>query len=342
MFKVKRFLIGTSAIISLLVFTPVSALAAPSPQADGTMFDAQFYAQRYPDVVEYYGTTDPAVMYRHYQEFGKTEGRLPYAGAVVEKPVVSAGQPAQPQPAAPQASAQQEPEVNAQKQAPASAVHPASAPPMPSLTPDEEQKLRTYFQKAVFIGDSIMAGYRNYLTGHKNSVVSGATFLCAASYSAEHALHLVDSLHPAYRGKKVPVWQSIGSMDADRVFIMFGTNDLVVKDSWKTAANIFALVDKIRLVNPNVEIHLISMTPVFTGAKNRGMLNNEGVQILNDELRAGLSAHGVDLVEINSYLQDATGGLRAEYCSDRYVHQTAAAYGGVWDAVLTAYGKSHS
>lgn len=384
MISVKRFLVSISTVLALMAAMPANAMAAapansttatPANAAatvqvmeDGTLFDAQFYAQRYPDVTEYYKTSDPAVMYRHYQEFGRNEGRLPYAGAKVQPvkqedgtsaagtsdskapaagaadpktqatEVPAAGTPAQQTPAteAPAAG------TPAQQTQPKPAVQLQTPPAVPTLFPAEEQNLRTYFKKSVFVGDSIMVGYRNYLTAHKNSIASGALFLAAASYSADHALRANDSIHPAYRGKKAPVWQNISAMDVDRVFIMFGTNDLVVKDSWKTAENIYVLIDQIRNAKPGIEIHLISMPPVYSGAKVRGMLHNEGVQILNDELRKGLSSHSVDFIEINTYLRDETGGLRAEYCSDRYVHQTSAAYGDVWDAVLTEYARKHS
>lgn len=48
--------------------------------SDGQLFDAQFYADTYPDVKEAYGY-DEALLYEHYLLFGKAEGRLPYAGA---------------------------------------------------------------------------------------------------------------------------------------------------------------------------------------------------------------------------------------------------------------------
>ena len=56
------------------------AYAEPKEMSDGQLFDAQFYADTYPDVKEAYGY-DEALLYEHYLLFGKAEGRLPYAGA---------------------------------------------------------------------------------------------------------------------------------------------------------------------------------------------------------------------------------------------------------------------
>lgn len=51
--------------------------AAPVMMADGTYFDAEYYAQNNPDVVSVLGT-DATVLYNHYVNNGKTEGRAPY------------------------------------------------------------------------------------------------------------------------------------------------------------------------------------------------------------------------------------------------------------------------
>lgn len=56
--------------------------------SDGGLFDPTYYAQQNPDVVAALGT-DPEVLYQHYMNNGKTEGRLPYAGAKARWSVTS-------------------------------------------------------------------------------------------------------------------------------------------------------------------------------------------------------------------------------------------------------------
>ncbi|MDE6053689.1 MAG: hypothetical protein K2G55_08010, partial [Lachnospiraceae bacterium] len=51
--------------------------AAPEIMTDGEVFDAEFYAEMYPDVFAVL-VTDSDALYQHYVMFGKTEGRLPY------------------------------------------------------------------------------------------------------------------------------------------------------------------------------------------------------------------------------------------------------------------------
>ena len=49
-----------------------------------TIFDAEWYAEAYPDVVECYGTTDPEVLFKHYITYGIFECRQPNANFNVD------------------------------------------------------------------------------------------------------------------------------------------------------------------------------------------------------------------------------------------------------------------
>ena len=73
----------------------LTAFAAPETMPDGTVFDADYYAQTYPDVAAAIGTGRDA-LYNHYVTFGKAEGRSAcasdagqHAAGVTENPVPS-------------------------------------------------------------------------------------------------------------------------------------------------------------------------------------------------------------------------------------------------------------
>ena len=61
-----------------LVFGSLNVCAAPETMPDGTVFDADYYAKQYPDVVAAVGN-DPAALYHHYCACGRAEGRQAYA-----------------------------------------------------------------------------------------------------------------------------------------------------------------------------------------------------------------------------------------------------------------------
>lgn len=73
----KKILFTTMAAIMILS-NNLTAFAAPETMPDGTIFDAEYYAQNNPDVVAAYGT-DKYALFNHYTSFGQAEGRMAYA-----------------------------------------------------------------------------------------------------------------------------------------------------------------------------------------------------------------------------------------------------------------------
>lgn len=64
-----------TALLAIIVLgNSLTALAAPEIMPDGTVFDAEYYAQMYPDVVAVFGM-DADALYQHYINYGRAEGR---------------------------------------------------------------------------------------------------------------------------------------------------------------------------------------------------------------------------------------------------------------------------
>ncbi len=80
--------INCKMVIAIIIGTILSLsqtqsiYAAPQYMNDGQVFDPEFYAALYPDVVSVFGT-NTASLYKHYKKYGKKEGRIPYLGATV-------------------------------------------------------------------------------------------------------------------------------------------------------------------------------------------------------------------------------------------------------------------
>lgn len=72
---------------TMLASNGMVANAQPKVMKDGTVFDAEYYAQRYADVVAVYGT-DEAALFQHYTDYGKAENR-----AAVKTPSTSTFDP---------------------------------------------------------------------------------------------------------------------------------------------------------------------------------------------------------------------------------------------------------
>ena len=66
-------LLATVTLTGAVVASPLTAFAAPQTMPDGTIFDAEYYAQKNPDVVAALGT-DAGILYQHYVMSGKMKG----------------------------------------------------------------------------------------------------------------------------------------------------------------------------------------------------------------------------------------------------------------------------
>ena len=63
-------------MLAVLVFgSSMTVNAQPKTMADGTVFDAEYYASTYADVKAAFGNDEKA-LYNHYLQYGKAEGRL--------------------------------------------------------------------------------------------------------------------------------------------------------------------------------------------------------------------------------------------------------------------------
>lgn len=203
-----------------------------------------------------------------------------------------------------------------------------------------EEDLDAYFDGSVFVGDSVLMGFRNYAMKRGGSCLGRMQFLAAGSFSVYNALLPVSSksVHPVYQGQQRLVWESLGMLQAKKVFLFFGLNDLNMGSLESTCGRYAQVIANIKAACPDAEIHIMSMTYTKQG-KGKGKLNNPTIRQFNDMLRQMASDSGWGFVDIANPLADGNGDLAAAYCSDNYVHQTNAAY-DVWAAVLREYAKS--
>ena len=79
---------------------------------------------------------------------------------------------------------------------------------------ENAEEIDAYFDDSVFIGDSIMLGFRNYAMKRQDTFLSRMNFLAAGSFSANNALWDVndESVHPVYQGEQRQVWESVSLM----------------------------------------------------------------------------------------------------------------------------------
>lgn len=220
-------------------------------------------------------------------------------------------------------------ESTASASTPASSVpaEPEQAPNRSGTAIDEESLLAvcdsadwSWFDDAVFIGDSVSYKLKNYVAAQRKSdpgFFGGAQFLTSVSLGSGNALWEVSdqSVHPAYQGEKMRLEKSVPLTGAKKVYMMLGMNDIAVYGIDGAVQNYGKLMDLILENAPDVEFYIQSATPICQG-RERGSLNNENLARYNAALEQMCQERGIHFVDVAQVMRDADGCLPREYCSD--------------------------
>lgn len=115
----------------------------------------------------------------------------------------------------------------------------------------------SFFDDAVFIGDSVSLKLRNYVIEQRKTdpgFLGSAQFLTSGSLGSGNALWEVsdESVHPAFQGVKMRLEDSIPLTKAKKVFIMLGINDLNVYGIDGAIDNYTTLLELIQAAVPDV------------------------------------------------------------------------------------------
>jgi len=204
-----------------------------------------------------------------------------------------------------------------------------------------DEELAAYYKDSVFIGDSIMVGFRNY-SAKQTSYVHDISFLAVGSYSAFNAMKPVegDNVHPMYKGKKYQLWDAVPLIGSKRAFILLGMNDISILGLEGARDQYKELIDKIIETSPDIEIHIISVTYTLQG-QGKAKLNNENLAQYNVLLQEMAEENGWGYVDLCTPISDGKGNLAEAYCSDGFVHLSPSAY-EQWESELTNYANAQA
>lgn len=188
--------------------------------------------------------------------------------------------------------------------------------------PESPRAEDSYFDDAIFIGDSVSLKLNLYVTKSRqsnSSLLGKAQFLTAGSMGSGNALQPVsdDSIHPLYNGEKMSLADAVAASGAKKVYIMLGMNDLAVYGVDGAAANMETLLKGILEKTPDASIFVQTATPLVK-AKNieTNKLNNTNLRLYNEKLAEVCANNGWYLVDVCSAVQDSEGNLTQSYCSD--------------------------
>jgi lysophospholipase L1-like esterase len=198
-----------------------------------------------------------------------------------------------------------------------------------------------FFANSVFVGDSLTVGFEQYCKSNSSIATDSTYFLARVSGSAKacispSALTKYSKIMPIYNGKVQYVEDSISQMpDVTKMFICYGMNDLTGSTPEQFVSDLQTLINRIKDKNPQLSVYVISIPCVMANV-NTGYLNNNNIEKANVLLQEMCTVNGYGFINIFEHLMGSNNAIKTEYSSDKYVHETAAAY-AVWNRVLKDY-----
>jgi len=188
-----------------------------------------------------------------------------------------------------------------------------------------------YFDNALFIGDSIMEGIRQYVAMARKTepTLSDAAFL--ASTQGISLADLVGDRQTGvayhYKGEAMPLTDIVTAIAPNRVFLLIGLNDMAAKEADTTVAmdRYGRLIDLLQATLPNAEIIVMTNPPKVAGSWLPDYTpNRQFGNALIDEYVAALQAlctqRNIPCVDTHAALSDDSGVLPEAYCRDGFVH----------------------
>ncbi|MGN0141000.1 MAG: GDSL-type esterase/lipase family protein [Roseburia sp.] len=199
----------------------------------------------------------------------------------------------------------------------------------------EEPKLRefvdvdeSYFDDAVFIGDSRTVGLHDY---------SG---LDQADFYATVGLNVYDMWDEAFcdlDGKKVTLEEALSAKQYGKVYFQIGINEMGrgTIDTFMEAYS--QSVQRFRELQPDAIIYVQAIMKVTKSkSDNDAIFNNEGITARNERIAQLADSQTIFYIDVNEVVCDESGGLNPELTFDN-LHLYGSKY-DVWVDFLKTKG----
>ena len=191
----------------------------------------------------------------------------------------------------------------------------------------------SYFDSAVFLGDSLTQGLQIYDTGLPNA------HYCAYRGVGPNAVVNGTTCTRIDGVQEVPL-EALASYAPKSVYILLGTNVLTQDTDYTSFLNYYSLMlDNIRALLPDADIYVQSITPVrpevSAGAGHSGMYGARFIRVNND-LAALAVEKGCYFLDLWEVLADANADRKPECAQPDGYHLLPEGY-----AAWVSYLRTH-
>ena len=220
------------------------------------------------------------------------------------------------------------PPVAAVALAAADGVYPWSEPKAPEPPPAPASPFTTvdasYFDDALFIGDSHTDGFKDY------AGLPNADYLCHNGLTVWSAVEKAE-----FPGRQT-LAQALRGKHYGKIYLMLGINELGAGTAESWAAQYKVLLDEVRELQPDAIIFLQAIFHTTQEKSDTTFFKNSTIDARNAEIQKFADNETVFYIDCNPVFDDDTGALTAEYSGDG-VHVKAPYY-VMWRDYLFQFG----
>lgn len=188
-----------------------------------------------------------------------------------------------------------------------------------------EQVDESYFDDALFIGDSRTVGLRDY-----TDMSEHADFYC------ETSLTIYKALEENFKGKGT-VREALESKDYGKIYIMVGINELGRGTTEDFMSKYTEVIDTLRELEPEAKIFIQAIMRV-SGKKDSedAIFNNSNINARNNAIATLADNKQIFYIDVNEAVCDEEGNLNQEYTFDQ-IHLLGV-HNELWKQFLLAHG----
>lgn len=183
----------------------------------------------------------------------------------------------------------------------------------------------SYFDDALFIGDSRTVGLRNY-----TDLSEHADFYC------ETSLTIYKVLEENFDGQGT-VEEALENHDYGKIYLMVGINELGRGTTEDFMAEYTKVVDRLHELEPEAKIFVQGVMHV-TGDKNSSdaIFNNSNINARNNAIATLADNQQIFYIDVNEAVCDEEGNLISDYTFDQ-IHLLGVYY-DLWKQFLLVHG----
>lgn len=183
----------------------------------------------------------------------------------------------------------------------------------------------SYFDDALFIGDSRTVGLRDYTDLSKH-----ADFYC------ETSLTVYKMMDEDFRGLGT-IEKALSEKDYGKIYIMVGINELGRGTTEDFMAKYTEVVDRLHELEPDAKIVIQGIMRVSGDkSKSDAIFNNSNINARNHAIATLSDNETIFYIDVNEVVCDEEGNLNADYTFDQ-IHLLGV-YNDLWKQFLLSHG----